>query len=334
MVEGGAVRSREQVRDRLDLEGRGTPAPVRVPRARWRLVVSWAAVAVLLATVASGIVYGRQIVSVLTHRKGAPARTFSIEPFVRPPDVRIAVAGDVGEGEEEEWRTANAIDALAQGDAYEALLLLGDNVYPDGDPDRLRETVFQPFGMVLRDGTRLLAILGNHDIAGGRGLEHIRGLGMPWRWWTVAIGDVRIVGLDSNLVSSDAQMRFLQETLESATETWKIVAIHESPYSAGYQGSNLEVRDRFVPIFERYGVQLVLSGHDHDYQRSRQIRGVTYVVSGAGGRTRGTGEDTFTAASWSVLSFIDIAVFEDRLELRAVTQDDRWFDSVTIVSER
>ena len=321
--------SRELVRDRLDPGRPSGPVPTR-PSRRWRRVVGWATLGVVAATIAVGGMYGRQILSMLAHRIGAPVRTFPIEPFARTPDVRIAVAGDVGEGEEEEWRTANAMDALAREDPYDALLLLGDNVYPDGDPDRLDATVFQPFGMLLRDGTRLLAILGNHDVAGGRGLEQIRRLGMPDRWWTVAIGDVRIVGLDSNLVGSEAQVRFLEDTLASATERWKIIAIHESPYSSGYQGSNLDVRRRFVPLFERYGVQLVLSGHDHDYQRSRAIDGVTYVVTGAGGRTRGAGEEAFTAASWSVLSFVDIAVYADRLELRAVTQDERWFDRVTI----
>jgi 3',5'-cyclic AMP phosphodiesterase CpdA len=323
-----SVRNRELVRDRLGPRPSGQSGPP--PSRRRRRLVGWTTLAVVFAALAVGAMYGRQITSLLTHRIGAPTRTFPIEPFDRAPDFRLAVAGDVGEGEEEEWRTANAMDALAQGDPYDALLLLGDNVYPDGDPGRLNATVFQPFGMLFRDGTRLLAILGNHDVAGGRGLEHIRRLGMPDRWWTVALGDVRIVGLDSNLVGSEAQLRFLEETLSTAEEPWKIVAIHESPYSSGYQGSNLDVRRRFVPLFERYGVQLVLSGHDHDYQRSRTIDGVTYVVTGAGGRTRGAGEEAFTAAAWSVLSFVDIAVYADRLDVRAVTQDVRWFDRVTI----
>ncbi|HEX6230636.1 MAG TPA: metallophosphoesterase [Actinomycetota bacterium] len=297
---------------------------------RWRRVAAWGAIAALCLVLAAGLYYRRQIVSMLTHRRGAPDRTFTLEPFATPPAVRIAAVGDVGEGEEEEWRTANAIDILAQEDRYDALLLLGDNVYPSGDPDRLDATVFEPFGMVLRDGTRLLAILGNHDVAGGHGLEQIRRLGMPGPWWTVAIGDVRIVGLDSNQPSNPDQLAFLERTLAEATEPWKLVAVHEPPYSAGYQGSNLEVRRAFVPLFRRYGVQLVLSGHEHDYQRSTPIDGVTYVVSGAGGRTRGAGEDAFTAASWSVLSFVDLNVFPDRLVLRAVTQDARGFDEVVI----
>lgn len=250
-------------------------------------------------------------------------------PLDGRPLLRVAVTGDIGEGEVEEWDTARAMVALGDGDPYDVLLLLGDNVYPDGDPDRLNDTVFRPFGDVLDAGARLLAIVGNHDAAGGRSLEQIRRLGMPALWWSVSIGDVQFIGLDSNRVDDPDQLAWLERTLSESTEPWKIVAIHESPYSAGYQGSNADVRDRFVPLFQRFGVQLVFSGHDHDYQRSF-VNGITYVVSGAGGRTRGTGEDDYTIVSWSVLHFVEVNVFDDRLVLRAVTQSGRIFDEATI----
>lgn len=297
-------------------------------RARWFVVG-----ALVLAVISvAAVLYGRQTVSFLTHRKGAPERTWPVEPFPEPPLFRVAVAGDIGEGEVEEWDTAAAMFRLGGADPYDVLLLLGDNVYPDGDPARLSDTVFRPFGDVLDAGAHLLAIVGNHDAAGGRSLEQIQALGMPYLWWSGSFGDVLFIGLDSNRVGDPKQRIWLETTLKEATERWKIVAIHASPYSSGYQGSNLDVRERFSPLFERYGVQLVLSGHDHDFQRSVPIGGVTYVVSGAGGRTRGTGEEAFTAAAWSVLHFLDLSVFEDRLVIRAVTQDGRVFDEVSIAS--
>lgn len=127
-----------------------------------------------------------------------------------------------------------------------------------------------------------------------------------------------------------AQLRFLEGVLSRSTATSKIVALHHPPYSAGYQGSSTEVRDIFSPVFARHGVQLVLSGHDHDHQRSEPIDGVVYVVSGAAATTRRTGEDGFTARSFSWHHFVDIDVFADRLVLRAVNQDLRVADEVTI----
>jgi 3',5'-cyclic AMP phosphodiesterase CpdA len=306
------------------------PRPSRGKGRRWAFVAIGASVVIVAAAV---LLYGRQAVSMLTHRKGAPTVTEPVAPF--PPDarpkLRIAVAGDVGEGEEEEWQTAYAMHMLEDGNPpYDALLLLGDNVYPTGDPARLDATVFHPFGIVLEKGTRLFAILGNHDVMGGQGLEQIRDLGMPGPWWATTIDDVLLIGLDSNSLDDPDQRTFLEDTLRDADEPWRIVAIHESPYSSGYQGSNLTVRDAYAPLFAEYGVQVVLSGHDHDYQRSVPIDGVTYIVTGAGGRTRGTGESWFTAASWSVLSYVDLNVFDDHLLLRAIDQGGRMFDEVTI----
>jgi 3',5'-cyclic AMP phosphodiesterase CpdA len=324
-VEGSAMLTRTETPVRNE---------PRVPRRRRRVVLVASIVAVTVVG-AGAVLYGRQAISMLTHRKGAPAQTEPVPPFPAgaEPTLRIAVVGDVGEGEEEEWQTAYAMHMLEAGNPpYDALLLLGDNVYPTGDPSRLDATVFHPFGILLEHGTSLYAILGNHDVMGGQGLEQIRDLGMPGPWWSTAMDGVRLIGLDSNRLDDPAQRSFLEDTLREADEPWRIVAIHESPYSAGYQGSNLTVRDRYAPIFERYGVQLVLSGHDHDYQRSVPIDGVTYIVTGAGGRTRGTGEDWFTAASWSVLSYVDLNVFADRLVVRAIDQDGRMFDQVTVPS--
>jgi hypothetical protein len=77
-------------------------------------------------------------------------------------------------------------------------------------------------------------------------------------------------------------------------------------------------------------VQLVLSGHEHDYQRSKPLGGVTYVISGAASGTRRTGEEDFTAVSFSWLHFVELGVFADRLVGRAVGQDARVADTWTI----
>ena len=84
-------------------------------------------------------------------------------------------------------------------------------------------------------------------------------------------------------------------------------------------------------LFNQYGVQLVLAGHDHDYQRSEAIDGTTYVVSGAGSRTRPTSHADFTAVSWSTQHFVDIQVWEDHLLLQAVAQDGLVYDAVELL---
>ena len=305
---------------------------IRTPRRRGRNVVVAMAVVLIVGVVAAFGMYGRQIVSFASHVVGSPTKTSPLTPFPAgsEPVLRIAVAGDVGYGNEREHQTARAIVAAGRTDPYDVLLLLGDNVYPSGDPSRLPVTVFEPFQPVLDTGAELLAILGNHDVKDGHADGQVAALGMPGRWYARQMGDLTLVALDSNDVGNPAQHAWLEATLASITTTWKVVALHHPPYSAGYQGSSLEARDAFGPLFERYGVQLVLSGHEHDYQRSYPINGVTYVVTGGAADTRRTGSDDFTARAVSWHHFVDLNVFEDHLLLRGVNQKGRVFDQVSI----
>ena len=300
----------------------------RPGRRRWRrhpaVVVALVAVVAVLAVVV--LPYRRQIVSYMTHLKGPPSHT---EPYVAfpaadLPELRIAVAGDVGEGGRRIDATGAGMAGILGDHPFDVLLLLGDCAYPSGDPDLLPDTVFGPFEAVLDAGADLLAILGNHDVS--TAAELVEALGMPGRWWAEELGDVLIVGLDSTQVDDPQQAAWLSATLRDSTATWKIVAVHHPPYSAGYQGSNDAVRETFVPLFERYGVQLVLSGHDHDYQRSKVINGVTYVVTGAAATTRRTGDASFTEESFSWHSWVEIGVYPDRLVGRVLNQDDRIAD--------
>jgi Calcineurin-like phosphoesterase len=298
-----------------------------------RVMVTVGAVG-LTSVVATGLLYHDQIGRYASHRKGGPDTTVAWTPFTEqdPPAVHLAIAGDVGESGSGLDATAAAIADIGRVQPFDALVLLGDLAYPEGEPSKLPDTVFGPFADVLEQGASLLAVLGNHDVAEEK--EHVgsllSALDMPGRWWARTLGDVLIVGLDSNRPDDPAQLAWLDATLAAATERWRIVVLHHPPFSAGYQGSDEAVRRAFVPVFERHGVQLVLSGHDHDYQRSRPVHGVTYVVSGAAAGTRGTGEEDFTAVSYSWRHFVEIGVFPDRLVVRAVNPELRVADEAFI----
>ena len=300
---------------------------------RKRRRVGWAVLLALVVASAPFLyTYRRQLVSGVSHRGGSPTSTWPFPTFApgNQPIVRLAAAGDVGYAGTRAARTGRAMARTADGDPYDALVLLGDNVYPAGDPERLEETVFGPFKSVLEAGSRVLPIVGNHDVAGGRADEQLARLGRGSRWYAEHIGPVLFVALDSTRPAEPVQLQWLAETLASTTARWRIVALHHPPFSAGYQGSSLDARRSFAPLFERFGVQLVLSGHDHDFQRSRPINGVTYVVSGGASDARRTGREDFTAFSASWHHFVDIAVFDEYVVLRAVNQDSRVFDELRL----
>ena len=304
--------------------------PTASPRHSVRRVALGVTAVLVVVLLATGIVFRRQIVSLLTHWKGGPSTRWAYVPHSPSPTVRIAVVGDIGDSGSHLDAAAGAMDALGASDPYDALLLLGDNVYPDGNPDKLPATVFGPFGTTLGRGASLHAILGNHDVASGFGDAQMTALGQPGRWWSLDLGDIQIVGLDSNDLDNPDQLDFLDEALRTSDARWQIVALHHPPYSAGYQGSSRRARELIVPIVTRHGVQMVLSGHDHDYQRSAPIDGVVYVVSGAGSGSRRTGDDWFTAVSWAEMHFLDLAEVGDRLVIRAIDRDGMVFDEFSI----
>lgn len=113
--------------------------------------------------------------------------------------------------------------------------------------------------------------------------------------WSVNFGNVHIVGMDSNSeYYVEGQRDWLEQDLATASADpnihWKIIMYHHPAYSASPKhGSTLRVIDYWVPIFEKYNVDLTFSGHDHDYERTKPIRGdqvvseqdgVVYVVAG------------------------------------------------------
>ena len=267
----------------------------------------------LAAPASSGVVAGTGIWTVPSppmHSSGAEAGE---------PVTRLAVAGDVGTGDAAEWGTAELMDAAEGSAEFDALVLLGDNAYPHGDPELLRQTVFDPFGAVLDGETALLGVLGNHDVEGNHAVGQMKALGMPGRWYARSFGEVLVVVLDSTAVPSAAQIAFLDKTLASSHATWKIVAMHHPPYSAGSHGSDIAIREAFEPVFVARGVDLVLAGHDHDCQRSKPVDGVTYVVSGAAARVRAVGKAAFTEVSAGELHFVTLDVWSDQLTVTAFT---------------
>lgn len=302
----------------------------RTTKGARRTVALIVAAALVVVVGALGVRYHDQAFRYATHLKGSPTATEPWAPLpARDQELHLALAGDVGDSGNRLDATADAVARADDRQAFDGLVLLGDNVYPAGDPARLPDTVFRPFAPVL-DHAPLYAVLGNHDVKDGHGDAQAAALGMPGRWWARHLGDVLLIGLDSTRPDDPDQLAWLKRTLGAATEPWRVVILHHPPYSAGYQGSDLDVRATFTPVFARYGVALVVSGHDHDYQRSVPLRGVTYVVSGAAAGTRRTGERDFTAVSFSWHHFVELGVYPDRLVLRAVNQDLRVADEVVL----
>ena len=210
------------------------------------------------------------------------------------------------------------------------LLLLGDNVYPAGDPTQLAGTVFEPFADVLDDGTELLAILGNHDVTHGD--AQLAALGMPGRWWSESSADdVLIVGLDSNRWTTPTQLAWLEETLRG--DHGDLEDRGAAPPAVLRRVPGLEPRRprrRSSRCSSATASSSCCRATTTTTSGASPINGVTYVVTGAAAGTRRTGEDDFTAVSFSWHSFVELGIYPDRLVGRALNQDDRVADEWTL----
>jgi uncharacterized protein (TIGR03437 family) len=122
------------------------------------------------------------------------------------------------------------------------------------------------------------------------------------RYYSFDWGNAHFVALDSNNSLDDAiagtgpMLDWLDNDLQSTSKFWKIVFFHHPGYATGIHQDEPpagEVRQGIVPILEKYGVQLVLNGHEHTYQRTYELLGgqvvapnsggIVYVTSGGGG---------------------------------------------------
>jgi hypothetical protein len=218
-----------------------------------------------------------------------PVHAFHTLP---PPGsvLRIGVYGDVRGGHDVHRRLTQAL----LDEAPDAVLVTGDMVLRGSD-----EGDWQRFFAVTADLLPRIPYypaIGNHDLgrAGpdGRRADEIFAMppAPPGRpegafWYSVDLADVHLVFLDSNSYERPEQEKWLEQDL-AAARARKVRAIfavtHSGPWSRGIHRGSPLARERYVPILARYKVDLLFSGHDHQYQRGR-MAGLDYVVSGGGG---------------------------------------------------
>lgn len=174
------------------------------------------------------------------------------------------------------------------------LLSTGDMV---DDAGRLNQ--WQQFFDIERDLLRenvMYPSLGNHDRQGrGRTADNYRRFFSvpenspdPERYYAFTYGNARFLILDSNVYGfalSD-QNAWIERQLQSARLDKSIkhifVSMHHPPFSISLHGGRRELREAWTPLFEKYQVDAVFSGHDHVYSRAKH-NGVNYFVSGGGG---------------------------------------------------
>ncbi len=257
------LRRRQRVRrrcgGRLPAQGNAAEAGPRVPMTRWRcwrMLVPMAATAAVLVA-------------------GNPTPAGAAPPEL--PRGAVAVIGDFGSGLEAERSVAD----LVRRARPVAVVTAGDNVYDDRGYPTL---VGDYYGRWVAAGNVLPAV-GNHDHdVGIRAFDEYFSYLDGRHVYSAGRGGMRFFVLDSTTALGSAtsmarQRAWLKRSLQASRARWKVVVLHHPPYSSGAHGSSPELRWPYAA----WGADLVVSGHDHDYERVSADR-TTFVVDGAGGK--------------------------------------------------
>jgi hypothetical protein len=214
--------------------------------------------------------------------------------------IRFAVIGDYGHNTAAEAQVA----ALVAGWNPDFVITVGDNNYPSGEAATIDENIGQYYSQFIGDYqgsygegspvNRFWPSLGNHDWNSIQCDES--GCYGPYRdyftlpgnerYYDVDYGLVHLFALDSDSRDPDGfrpdsiQANWLQNRLAASEACFDVVYFHHPPYSSGHHGSYEPMRWPFA----EWGADIVLSGHDHTYERL-DVDGLPYFVNGAAGQS-------------------------------------------------
>jgi hypothetical protein len=266
--------------------------------------------------------------------------------------IKLVAFGDSGVGSAAQQEIAT----LVNGETFDLAIHTGDIAYSSGTYAEFDARFFPYYSSWLR-AKAVFPVIGNHENITGSATPYRTLFVLPRdgaspafpnnaeRFYSFDYGPVHFVMLDTesaflNAARRDEQLAWLESDLQGAqSQPWRIVVFHRPPYSSSKHGSDLAIRQAFRPIFERWGVDLVLNGHDHNYERTLPQRestnpsdqAVTYIVTGGGGAPLyPSGKQSFTAFSRSVHHYVRVTISSSAITLQAVDVNGTVFDAVTL----
>ncbi|WP_169746204.1 purple acid phosphatase family protein [Kosmotoga pacifica] len=156
----------------------------------------------------------------------------------------------------------------------------GDIVYSD---ERLDDWADFFQATVALGNALFFPVIGNHE----RTAENYkRFFSLPGNesYYSFKVGELLFIALNTNerFDSYSKQYKWLKSLLSTEKAEFTVVILHHPPFSYGPHGDSYYVKNFLVPLFEQYGIDLVISGHDHNYQRI-VCNNLTYIVTGGGG---------------------------------------------------
>ena len=230
------------------------------------------------------------------------------------------ILGDCGTGNANQAAVRDAYHNYIGNTHTDMILLLGDNAYNSGTDTEYQGAIFDIYTSKLKN-SMVWSCPGNHDYYAQSGLNadyydiftfptsgEAGGLASNTeKYYAFDYGNIHIISLDSHDENRDVgspMLTWLENDLAATMQEWVVVIFHHPPYTKGSHNSDTEgrlidMRENVLPILENYGVDLVLSGHSHSYERSKLVQGhygvsgtysaATHDIDGGDGRSDGDG---------------------------------------------
>jgi DNA repair exonuclease SbcCD nuclease subunit len=207
--------------------------------------------------------------------------------------------------------------------------MLGDNIYGSHSPKDFVKKFEQPYKTLLDAGVKFYASLGNHDDPDDERLYKPFNMGGE-RYYAFRKGEAAFFALDSNYMDPK-QISWLDQNLKDSQGTWKICFFHHPLYNDGrHHGPDADLRTQVLPLFQRYGVNAVFSGHEHVYQRIKPENNIYYFVLGNSGKlmTHDFGEARERVKGFdSDQSFMLVEIAGDKLYFQTIARSGETIDS-------
>jgi predicted phosphodiesterase len=286
---------------------------------------------------ASSSVLAGLVVSILTaHTLTIAGQTPQPHPNAQPAlpnktgSVKFAVIGDSGTGGSSQLRIAERLTASRNSFPFEFTVMLGDNLYGGEGPDDFVRKFERPYQALLDAGVKFYAALGNHDDPSQVFYKHFNMNGERYYSFKAPRGSVRFFALNSNYMDKP-QLAWLEKELVASDSEWKIAFFHHPLYSSGDKhGADEVLREQLEPLFLKYGIDMVLTGHEHFYERLKPQKGIHYFIAGSAAKLRkgNIGGSDITAKGFDTgYAFLLMEIIGDELYFQAITDEGKTIDS-------
>lgn len=276
--------------------------------------------------------------------------TFTTEPQEDEPFVFFA-----GADPNAEFRRMGHVLSAAKSHDPDFFIIAGDTV-GCGRPDLWKAWFDVIEDVLTRSSLTYMPSTGNHELADDPGYANYQAFNILPNgsgtevWYSFDYSNVHFVSLDNVGWGSTAeQLEWLERDLSATDKDWKIVMFHAPPFSSGTaHGSNSNARENIVPILDRYHADLVISGHNHVYERSKPINytlssdapvgsyqeGTCYLqpspTGGAVEKSATEGNWWTEVLKWPLYTISKVTVTEDALLIEALDRYNNVFDQFTI----